>query len=893
MAFEPGAILGHYEIIHLVGRGGMGEVYKARDTRLGRLVAIKTITEALANRSDVQRRFEQECRVAATLDHPRICAVHDVGRQGRVLYLVMEFLEGESLARKTARGPLARADALGYAIEIADAVHYAHRCGVIHRDLKPANVFITPAGVKVLDFGLAKLRHMDTPPTPEMAEGGTAPARTIEGSVFGTAHYLPPERLEGKPADERSDVFGFGTIVYEMASGRRAFDAPTPAALIAAILTTAPPPLPPASGMADLDWIVRRSLARNPDDRWQSLADVETVLKWIARSSPASARLSEGSRWTRAPQALMACLVAVAVAAAAFLIARPRPVPGAAPVAFTVRPPSGGTFTPTESSVESAQLAISPDGRELAYVAAGANGISQIWIRAIGAVEAHPMGGTEGATYPFWSPDGRALGFFSGDELKRIERRGGPARALARAPNGRGGTWNAEGVILFAPNSNGVLRRISADGTGGADLTTLLADRAETSHRWPQFLQDGRHFVWFVRSSDPAREGVYLGSLDAPGGTMIVRSTSSAQCASGRLLYVVEGTLLAANLDVGGRRLTGEPVPVASHVGTSSNFYAAVSVSVSAAGVLAYAERAAAPEQLVWIDRQGRRLGNAATHSRYVDFRISPDSRYVAIAAVDPQTDKPDISVLDLERGAPIRLTTSAATDASPVWAPDGSRLMFRSNRENVHDLYTRPSSGAGSDSLFLRSGSAKAPTDWSRSGLVVYQSHEDQTRWDIYVAPWSHPGEARAVVHDRFNEVQGQLSPDERWLAYTSDESGLPEVYLQSLGNPALKQPVSTHGAADPTWLGAGDPRWRADGRELFYVTNDGSLMAMSLLGAGDGLKRGPVQRLFTLAHAPIAPPYTSAYDPAPDGNRFLVRIRGDDARTLPLTVLVNWANR
>jgi Tol biopolymer transport system component len=893
VAFARGAILGHYEIVDLVGRGGMGEVYRARDLRLGRFVAIKVIAPALADRADVQRRFEEECRVAATLDHPRICAVHDAGRDGGVLYLVMEFLEGESLAQKIARGPLGRAEVLGYAIEIADAVQYAHGHGVVHRDLKPANVFITPAGVKVLDFGLAKLRQGDAPPTAEAAGERTAQARTIEGSVFGTAHYLPPERLEGKPADERSDIFGFGTIVYEMATGRRAFDAATPAALIAAILTTDPPPLPAASPTGDLDWIVRRCLARNPDDRWQSLGDVETVLKWIARSGATPATAAGGARRAHVPLVLLASLAILALAAAAFLVTRPRTGARApAPVAFTIRPPPGSTFTPTESSVESAQLAVSPDGREVAFVAAGANGISQLWIRPLDAIDARPIAGTEGATYPFWSPDGRALGFFVLDELKRIDRRGGPATVLAAAPNGRGGTWNANGVILFAPNANGPLRSVREDGTGGADQTTLATDRDEKAHRWPQFLPDGRHFIWFVRNSEPSRTGIFLGSLDSPETTMLVRTTSSAQYAPpGRLLYVVDGTLLAANLDVAARRLVGESAPVAARVGTSSNFYSAV--SVSATGVLAYAERAVAPEELAWIDRKGQKLGSAATRSRYVDFRISPDARHVAIAGVDQSSDRPEISVLNLARGTSIRLTTSPATDASPVWSPDGDRLVFRSNRDNVHDLYTRASSGAGADALFLKSASAKSPTDWSRSGLIVYQSNNEHTRWDIYAAPSSNPGGARPLADSQFIEVQGQVSPDERWLAYTSNESGTPEVYLKALWGTALKLPVSTHGAAEPEWHGAGDPRWRADGHELFYVTNEGSLMAVALRDGPGGMDMRPAQRLFRLAHAPIAPPYTSAYDPAPDGSRFLVRIRGDDSRTLPITVLVNWTVR
>lgn len=896
MTLDGGTLLGHYEITALIGRGGMGEVYKARDTRLGRFVAIKVILPALAERADVQRRFEDECRVTATLDHPRICAVHDVGRQSGLLYLVMELLEGESLDAKTARGPLPRPELLGYAIEIADAVHHAHRHGVIHRDLKPANVFITASGVKVLDFGLAKLRQADSPPTSDVAGEHTAPARTREGAMLGTTLYLPPERLEGKPADERSDVFGFGTILYEMAAGLRAFDGPSPAAVIAAILKTDPPPLPPGRATMDLDWIVRRCLCKNPGDRWQSLGDVSATLKWIARTTgrpavePASASIRE-----KAPLIVIASLLVIALAAAWFLAANRARAADAtnATVAFTILPPPGGAFTPTASSVGSAQLAVSPDGRDLAFVASGPNRVSQIWIRPLDSPEATPLAGTEGGAYPFWSPDGRKLGFFAKQQLRRIDRRGGPARVLARAPNGRGGTWNRDGVILFSADTTGPLQRVSDNATGLTQQPTFADNDPQTLHRWPQFLPDGRHFIWLVKRNDPETDGVYLGMLGTSASTLLVPSPSGAQYAPpGSLLYVSDGTLVSASLDVATRRLSGDPTPLAMHVSTSTNFYAAFSVSTN--GVLAYAGGEAAPEELVWIGRTGERLGSAASHSRYVDFRLSPDARYLALATVDAHTLTPDISVRDLLRGTTIRLTTSPSTDASPVWAPDGSRLMFRSNRStNVHDLYTRFASGAGVDTVFLKTARAKYPTDWSRSGLVVYQSNDAETGWNLYTVPWSRPGEARAVADGHYDEVQGQLSPDERWLAYTSDESGAPEVYLMSLRMGGRKKAASSHGPEEAEEHGASDPRWRADGRELYYVTSDGALVALPVLLSENDVDFGKPQKLFRMAHAPFEAPYTSEYNPAPNGSRFLVRTGGLDARQQPLTVIYNWPGR
>ncbi|MDQ3347638.1 MAG: serine/threonine-protein kinase [Acidobacteriota bacterium] len=884
MALEEGAVLGHYEILALVGKGGMGEVYKARDTRLGRSVAIKVIDPALADRADVQRRFEQEGRLTATLDHPRICAVHDVGQQDGILYLVMEFLDGESLAMKTARGPLPRSEVLGYAIEIASAVHHAHRRGVIHRDLKPGNVFITPTGVKVLDFGLAKLRHADGPPIFEDAGEHTPPPRTVEGSVLGTPHYLPPERLEGKLADQRSDTFAFGEILYEMAAGRRAFDAPSSAALIAAILTTDPPPLPPEAGAADLEWVVRRCLAKNPDDRWQSMGDVEAVLKWIAKTSNRGiARSIDAAPKSRLPLwVLLGCLLMLAIGAAE-IVRRRNDGPRPALVALTMPPPAGGSFISTQGSVESPQLAMSPDGREIAFIAAGPDSEPQIWIRAINETAPRPLAGTEGATYPFWSPNGEALAFFVGGSLKRIDRRGGPARILAAAPNGRGGTW-MNGVIIFAPNTRAALARVRDDGTDAADLTTLH-DAGELGHRFPQFLPDGRHFIWFLRSTEPAKEGIYLGSLDSPERTLLVASGSSAQYTDpGRLLYILQGTLLAANLDLTSRRLTGDPVQVANDVATSSNFYSAFS---AAGGVLAYGQRDPASDELVWVDKKGTRLGAAAARSRYVDFRISPDGRHVAVSAIDPKTDNTDINRLDLERMTELKLTASSKTDASPVWEPGGARLIFRSNRAGVHDLYTRPSSGAGADASFLKSPTGKYPTDWTRTGSILYHTNVEGS-WGIFQAPAGKPGESRELLQEPgYNEVQGQVSPDERWIAYTSDESGRPEVYVQSLPNRASKLTVSRRGAPTAEWHGASDPRWRRDGRELFYVTATGEVMGVPIAVVNGTIDPGRPQHLFTIASAAIEQPYTSVYDVKPDGSRFLVRMQRG---MLPISVLVNW---
>jgi Tol biopolymer transport system component len=893
--FEAGATLGPYELIDLIGRGGMGEVYRARDTRLGRLVAIKVITPALADRADVRRRFEVECRLSATLDHPRICAVHDVGGDGSALYLVMEFLEGESLAQRLRRGPLPIHELLGMAIEIASAVSHAHQRGVIHRDLKPANVFVTPAGVKVLDFGLAKLRQPDAAAVPEMAGLDTAPVPpTAVGSVLGTAQYLPPERLEGKPADHRSDIFGFGTILYEMATGRQAFDAATPAALVAAILTSEPPPLEGASPVvADLDWVVRRCLAKNPEDRWQSLADVEAVLRRLARTSgtalpalqspPTRARVL----WRRiaATAALLAAVSVLAVGAAAVLNSRAKTGTSADLVALTIPPPAGGAFTATQASVDTAQFALSPDGRILAFAASGEDGVSRLWTRPRDSTVPTPIEGTEDASYPFWSPDGRSLGFFAGHELRRIDLGGGPARRLGAAPNGRGGTWSSSGVIVFAPIAYGTLLRVAADGSGAPEpLTAKDSKRGDLWHRWPEFLPDGRTLLFSVSTSKPEQTGIYLASLDAPQPEILMQSPASGHYGPDEhLLYVADGTLLARKLDVGRRRLEGDPVVVAKGVGTASNAYAAV--SSSPAGVIAYSGNRSASE-LVWFDRTGRRIGEpAAARASYVDFDIAPGGTSLAVAMVDREADRADIRVLDLTRpGTGHRVTSVRANDASPIWSPDGRRIVFRSNREGSHDLYMRSASGGGDDEVvFIHTSAAKYPTNWSaRGGVVVYHTEDDRTRWDIWGAPASSPNEQVPLVRTGFTEVQGQISPDEQWLAYTSDrDSGRPEIYVQQLGGAGRWQ-VSVGGATDP--------KWRADGRELFYVASNGRLTAVAFASGRGRPEFGQPQRLFQIGNAEIAPPYLTVYEPVPSGDTFLVNLLIQDVRTLPLTVLVNW---
>jgi Tol biopolymer transport system component len=903
MVLPPGARLGAYDIVALIGAGGMGEVYKARDTRLDRTVAIKVLPADVASDPDRRQRLEREARAVAALNHPHICTLYDIGHQDGTDFLVLEYLEGETLADRLTKGALPLEQALRYAIEVASALDKAHRAGIVHRDLKPGNVFLcsrdpTPArasrgryadgnvSAKLLDFGLAKTGVPIVTGTGRSMLPTTPPNLTAEGAILGTFQYMAPEQLEGGDADRRADIFAFGAMLYEMVTCRKAFEGKSQASLIAAILEHDPPPLstlqpltPPA-----LDRVVKKCLAKDPSERWQSAKDLHDELTWIADAATtpsgvsampgyAVARVSrERSAWRLAAAA---SLVVAVLALAAALIAVRRPTPELPLTRLElVTPPTTDPFS----------FVLSPDGRQIVFVAAVEGG-SKLWLRPLDQTTAQPIAGTEGASAPFWAPDGHAVGFFADAKLKRIDLTGGAPQVLADAPVARGGTWNRDGVILFETAAAPALMQVAATGGIAAALTRLT--RGQGFPRWPQFLPDGRRFLFFVGGT-PDTRGVYVGSLNGGEPTRVLASETPAEYAPpGYLLLVSQGVLVARPFDAARGVVSGDPRPVAQAVGVDAGS-ARGAFDVSTAGVLAYRSGAANRRQLVWVDPAGQPRGVLLppedTRLAYVE--LAPDGRQVAVFRTVQGNS--DVWLIEIARGLASRFTFGHATSTAPVWSPDGHRVAFRSNRNGQWDLFDKPADGAVDEQPSLVTALAKAPLAWSPDGrFLLYAVQDPKTQSDLWVLPMFGERKPFPFVQTSFDEVQGQFSPDGRWVAYASNEAGHYEVYVRPFPAPGGKWQVSTAGGVTP--------RWRHDGKELFYVALDNRMMAVPIQIAADGAPSSgaPValfQTRLTTGNVGIGG-FTSRaqYAVSADG-RFLLNVSADDAAASPITIVQNW---
>ena len=880
MPLESGTHLGPYEILAPLGAGGMGEVYRARDTRLDRTVAVKVLPAHLSENYDARQRFEREARAVSSLNHPHICVLHDVGRHEGVDFLVVEYLEGETLAARLERGPLPVDELLRYAIQIADALDKAHRQGVLHRDLKPGNIMLTKSGGKLLDFGLAK------------STGGAAAGLTVsptlsrpltaEGSILGTFQYMAPEQLEGKEADARSDIFAFGAVLYEMATGMRAFQGKSQASVIAAILHLDPPsiaslqPLTPSA----LDRVVGRCLSKDPEERWQSARDLAFELQSIAHPGSQAGSTASPESPTRSRERLLWLLAVVLLGAAGAALAlawhRAASVEPRAIRAF-VPAPDGTTFRST--GFNSGPVVVSPDGRNLVFSAMRENGTDLLWVRPVDSVAATPLVGTEGASYPFWSPDGRSIGFFAGGKLKRIDVSGGPPLTLCDATSGRGGTWSPEGVILFAPQQASVLFRVPAAGGTPVEVTKLDEARREGTHRWPQFLPGGQRFIFFSRIA-PGDEAnsVMAGSLDGGDTKVLLRGDSNAVYASGHLLYLREATLMAQPFDPHDLTLKENAYPVADQVRGDWAFNRGV-FWASENGVLVYQTgESNAGSQLAWFDRGGKQAGVLGDKALYQDFSLSPDLQKVAVAVSDPRIGPPDLWIY--ERGLRTRFTFEPGPENRPLWSPDGSQILFGTAREGSFDMYVKSFAGSGNEELLLKAEHDELPESWSLDNrYIAYTSRGvPGTLEDIRVLPLSGDRKPIPFLNTRFLERDAQFSPDGRWMAYISDESGRDEVYVAPFPGPGRKWQISRAGGIRP--------RWRQDGREIYYLAEDNRITAVEVGQQGSTFEVGAARPLFTIR--PQRP--GSIYRVSPDGQRFLVNTAIAEEHSSPLTLVVNW---
>jgi serine/threonine protein kinase/Tol biopolymer transport system component len=882
MALAPGTHLGPYEIVGPLGVGGMGEVYRARDVRLERTVAIKILSAQFSSDPIQKQRFEREAKTISGLNHPHICVLFDVGTHNGIDYLVMECVEGETLAKRLDKGPLPLDQVLKYGMQIADALNKAHRNAVVHRDLKPGNIMLTPAGAKLLDFGLAKA----------VVPVGTDAALTLatqnspvteQGTIVGTFHYMSPEQIEGKELDGRSDIFSLGSVLYEMLTGKRAFEGKSQLSVASAILEKEPAPLlaakpltPPALGHA-----INRCLAKDPDERWQSASDIKNELLWVGQSSGESTiqRLTAKEKSSRAHAVLAAGGLALLVAAAlviAYFFSH-RATSAAAVVRSVIVLPSNITLLTLGD--EAGSPAISRDGSNLVFTGIS-EGKRMLFLRPLNGAEVRPLPGSEGGKFPFWSPDGKSIGFFADQQLKRLDIAGGPPTNLAPAMDARGGTWAGD-VILFAPYIYDVIYRVSASG-GKPVPVTALDQPKHTTHRWPHFLPDGKHFLYLAASHSSGKVGnsaIYAGSIDGGPPKPILNTNGSVFYSSGELFYFRDGTLLAQEFDADRLDLRGDPRPIAPVLRESGNW--GVIACASQNGVVVFQNPGEVKYPVSWFDRSGRLLEPAPISKQLLDLRLSPDRTRAAVTTFEGPN--PDASVYDLKTGARTKLTFGEAAWFI-AWSPDGKRVVYSTQKPGAvgTEIYLQRADGAGGRELLLSSGFLDHPTDWTRDGKYVLINRGQPGSQRIWIVPvFGDRKPFPLFPNAAYDHLDGRVSPDGKWIAYVSAEAGPAEVYMTSFPEGIGKWQISTGGVI-PAAL------WRADGRELYFVTLGGNVMVASILKSAGSIT---IERVRALCRSPFMSGVThTIFDVDPkDGQRF-IGSSAPDTSTIPLNVIVNW---
>src|SRR3954469_5993901 len=787
MAFNPGTKLGPYEVVSALGAGGMGEVYRALDTRLERTVAIKVLSPQVVSSTNLKERFEREARAISALNHPNICHLYDVGSQDGTEYLVMEYLEGETLAARLGRGPMQPQELLRVGAQVSDALDKAHQQGIIHRDLKPGNIMLTQSGAKVLDFGLAKQIQPASASAAAMTAMTSSKPLTAEGTVVGTFQYMSPEQIEGQEADPRSDIFALGCVLYEMATAKRPFAGKTQASVIASILASEPPPLSTVAPLTppSLERLVRSCMAKEKTERVQSAHDVKLQLDWIAEAGSqagvpapvvARRRFSQRLAWS---VAAIAALLAVTFAVGFILRA---PQPGIA-VRSSLLAPKGQRFDPFG-------FTLSPDGKKLAFVAADPNtGKEKLWVRPLNANTAQELPGTADAYYPFWSPDSTSIAFYSQTKLKKIDASGGPVLALADAPDGRGGAWSSQGGIVFSRNFTGEgLYQVPEAGGPVTEATHFDKQALQDSHRFPVFLPDGRHFIFYISSiltPSGSKEGdkvagLYVGDLKTNKYTYLLHADSNAEYANGYLIYLQQRNLMAQPVDPSSARLSGSPVPLAQQVQYSADRWHG-SFSISTQGALVYMAGDEAARQLQWFNRDGKPLETVGPPGFVGHPALSPDGKRLAVSGIPANTGNRDIWIYDLVRGGASRLTFNDAADNIPLWTRDGARVAYTNERTSYGDIYIQFSSGLGGEELVppSTSDSYKTASDWTPDGKSLLYMKQGASAPKLWVHDFAPGKDDYPLLKTNSNEAEAKFSPDGHWLAYISEETTRSEVYV------------------------------------------------------------------------------------------------------------------
>ncbi len=915
-----------YEILEQLGEGGMGVVYKAQDTKLDRFVALKFLTKNVSSSDSDRQRFMQEAKAAATLNHPNICTIYDVAEHEGQLFIAMEYIDGETLRDR--KNNISFKQSIEIGIQVAEALAAAHEKGIVHRDIKPENVMLRKDGlVQIMDFGLAKLQG--------------ASRLTREGNMVGTIGYMSPEQVQGFNVDHRTDIFSFGVLLYELISGQSPFKGMHETAIIYEIVNVDVSPMSSVKSEIDptLDAIVLECLEKDLTERAQSIKQIAVDLKRYKRESsrqrvsritavrPAIQPLepSEGSRQTDGGQmkpsegllsgnripwiAALLFFVGMTTFAAMYFI---RPSVNKTIIRSSLLPPEKSSYSSFRGG---GQLALSPDGLKLAFVAMDSSGKNRLWVRALNSLTALPLSGTEEASFPFWSPDNRFIGFFAAAKLKKIEATGGPPSTICDAVDGRGATWNQDGIIVFAPNWIGGVYQVSAAGGAPAAITKLDTSRREQTHRWPSFLPDGKHFLYFARSSAGGAETeadvIYVSSLDGKVNNRLFSASSNIAYASGHILFIRQSAVMAQPFNHSSLALTGEAFPIAEQVGYEINFNRGY-FAVSDNGVFVYQTGASTTgSQFGWFDRAGKQLKTVGEPAAYGGGQLSRDEKKLAISVFDPQSRNRDIWIYDLTRGVRTRFTFDQGVEDYPIWSPDGSHIIYSSDKKGHMDIYQKAVNGEGGEELLFESTLDKYPTDWSSDGrfLLYYTIGHPKTKSDVWVLPLvpkgaggpARPAGASQASGERkpipllqteFEEFDAQFSPDGKWIAYISNESGRHEVYVRPFAGPggspadavrAGKWQISTTGVNPSSLILAA--RWRRDGKELYYLSDNQKLMVAEVKAAGSSFEVGEVKPLFDTQSKGVL--YIAAV--SSDGQRFLtVSSLGQSSN--PLTLVLNW---